>query len=223
MQRDQELTEKIKVYCKKIGVDVVGFADPALFERYSEENRPQAFIEDSKTVIVIGFYLYDIVLDAWSHNEGEKIWKRQFADAVVEQFCNRIRRFLLKNGFNSRVIPYSPGLFLKDAAALAGIGPIGKNNLLVTDEFGPQVRLRALVTNAALTCGQPITKSEYCNECNICIDSCPPKALSAGKYVQAKCREYLVNNRRKLSEHVFIDCNLCIESCPVGKSIENKS
>ena len=223
MQRDQDLTIEIEGYCKKIGVDVVGFADPALFDRYSEFNRPQAYLEDSETVIVIGFYLYDIVLDAWSHNEGENIWKRHFADALVEQFCNRIRRFLQKKSFNSRVIPYSPGLFLKEAAALAGIGPIGKNNLLITDEFGSQVRLRSLVTNAPLTCGEPITKSEYCNECNICIDSCPPKALSTGKYVKEKCREYLINNRRKLSEHVFIDCNLCIESCPVGKSIENKS
>lgn len=217
MQRDQLLTEEIKNYCKKIGVDVVGFANPALFERYPEENRPQAYIEDSKTVIVIGFYLYDIILDAWSHKEGESMWKRQFADAVVEQFCNRIRRFLLKKGFNSRVIPYSPGLFLKEAAALAGIGPIGKNNLLITDEFGSQVRLRAIVSNAPLICGEPITKSEYCKECNICIDSCPSKALSNGKYVKEKCREYLINHRRKLSEHVFIDCNVCIESCPVGK------
>ncbi len=217
MLRDQNLTEEIRKYCKNIGVDVVGFADPSLFERYSEVNRPQAYIEDSKTVIVIGFYLYDIVLDAWSHNKGEKIWKRQFADAVVEQFCNRIRRFLLKKGFNSRVIPYSPGLFLKEAAALAGIGPIGKNNLLITDEFGSQVRLRALATNVPLTCGEPIAKSEYCNGCNICIDSCPSKALSNGKYSKEKCHEYLIHHRRKLSEYVFIDCNICIECCPVGK------
>jgi epoxyqueuosine reductase QueG len=222
MQRDQDLTDKIKNYCKKIGVDVVGFADPALFERYSEENRPQAFIEDSRTVIVIGFYLYDIVLDAWSHNEGEYIWKRHFADALVEQLCNRIHRFLQKKSYNSRVIPYSPGLFLKEAAALAGIGPIGHNNLLITEKFGSQVRLRALTTNAPLICGEPIIKSEYCKECHICIDTCPSKALSNGKYAKEKCREYMINHRRKLSEHVFIDCNLCIESCPVGKIRENE-
>jgi len=217
MMKNQKFTEDVIKYCEKIGVDVVGFADPALFERYSEDNRPQAYIEDSETVIVIGFHLYDIVLDAWSHNEGENIWKRQFADAIIEQFCNRIRRFLMKKGFNSRVIPYSPGLYLKEAAALAGIGPIGKNNLLITDEFGSQVRLRALATNAPLTCGEPITKSEYCNECNICIDSCPSKALSTGKYVKETCLNYLISHRRKLSEYVFIDCNVCIECCPVGK------
>ncbi|MHA2035677.1 MAG: hypothetical protein ACW98X_04545 [Promethearchaeota archaeon] len=217
IQRDQELTTDIRNYCKKIGIDVVGFVDTKLFERYPEENRPQAYIKDSKTVIVIGFYLYDIVLDAWSHKEGEHIWKRHFADALVEQFCNRIRRFLLKKGYNSRVIPYSPGLYLKEVAALAGIGPIGKNNLLITDEFGSQVRLRAIVSDAPLACGEPITKSEYCKECTICIDSCPSKALSNGKYIVQKCREYMINNRKKLSDHVFIDCNICIECCPVGK------
>lgn len=223
MQRNQRLTEEIKDYCEKIGVDVVGFADTALFERYLEKNRPQAYIEDSKTVIIIGFHLYDIILDAWSHKEGESVWSHQFADAVVEQLCNRVRRLLLKGGFNSRVIPYSPGLFLKEAAALAGIGPIGKNNLLITDKFGSQVRLRALTTNAPLICGDPITKSEYCNECNICIDSCPSNALSNGKYIKEKCYEYLETHRRKLSEYTIIECNVCIESCPVGKSKELKS
>ncbi|GAG46668.1 unnamed protein product, partial [marine sediment metagenome] len=57
MQRDKKLTEEIRNYCKKIGVDVVGFADPVLFGRYSDKNRPQAYIDDSKTVIVIGFHL----------------------------------------------------------------------------------------------------------------------------------------------------------------------
>ena len=66
MERDQQLTTDVRNYCDKIGVDVVGFADPLLFERYSEENRPHAFLKDLKTVIVIGFHLYDIILDAWT-------------------------------------------------------------------------------------------------------------------------------------------------------------
>lgn len=217
MERDQELTDEIRNYCGKIGVDVVGFADPELFKRYSKENQPQAFICDSTTVIIIGFHLYDITLDAWSHKEGEPVWGYQFADAVIEQLCHRVRRYLLKKGFNSRVIPYSPGLYLKEAAALAGVGPIGKNNLLITDKFGSQVRLRAITTTAPLICGEPITESKYCKNCSICINSCPANAFINGKYVKEKCYIYLDSHKRKLSEYTVIECNVCIETCPIGK------
>lgn len=217
MERDQSLTNQVRDYCENIGVDVVGFADPLLFERYPDENRPTKFIKDSRTVIIIGFHLYDIILDAWSHKEGEGIWTHQFADAVVEQFCHGVRRFLLKRGFNSRVIPYSPGLFLKEAAALAGIGPIGKNNLLITEKFGSQVRLRAIATTAPLICGQVITESKYCNECNLCIEACPANAFIDGKYIREKCYAYLESHKRNLSDNTVIECNGCIESCPIGK------
>jgi epoxyqueuosine reductase QueG len=219
MERDQSLTNQVRDYCVKIGVDVVGFADPKLFERYLEENRPTKFIEESSTVIIIGFHLYDIILDAWSHKEGGGIWTHQFADAVVEQFCNGVRRFLLKKGFNSRVIPYSPGLFLKEAAALAGIGPIGKNNLLITEKFGSQVRLRAITTTAPLICGEPIIESKYCKECTLCINACPADAFVEGKYIRERCYGYLETHKRKLSENTVIECNVCIESCPIGKTM----
>jgi epoxyqueuosine reductase QueG len=218
MKRDQHLTEEIKEYCKKIGVDVVGFADPRLFERYPEVNRPTKYIEEPNTVIIIGLYLYDIILDAWSHKEGEGVWSYQFADAVVEQFCHGVRRYLLKRGFNSRVIPYSPGLFLKEGAALAGIGPIGKNNLLITQKFGSQVRLRAIATTAPLSCGEPITESKYCSDCSLCIESCPAKAFSNGKYNKKKCYLYLETHKRELSDFTIIECNQCIESCPIGQN-----
>ena len=36
------------------------------------------------------------------------------------------------------------GIYLKDAAVMAGLGCIGRNNMVVTPEFGPRVRLRAM-------------------------------------------------------------------------------
>ena len=34
MERDQALTKEVERYCKKIGADVVGLADPDLFNRF---------------------------------------------------------------------------------------------------------------------------------------------------------------------------------------------
>jgi epoxyqueuosine reductase len=39
------------------------------------------------------------------------------------------------------------GIFLKDTAAIAGLGCIGKNNILITPQYGPRVRLRAILSD----------------------------------------------------------------------------
>lgn len=216
MERNKRLTEKVKKFCRKVGIDIVGFADTKLFDRFPENNRPQNYLKGSQTVIILGFYLHDIILDAW--NQNQKTGKSyHFADAVLENYCNLVKSFIKKQGYDSKIISYSPGLFLKDSAALAGIGPVGKNNLLITEHFGSQVRLRALTTTAPLVCGTPIFESKYCKDCNICIESCPASAFPDGKYNKDICRPYAISHLRNLSENTAIWCNICIESCPFTK------
>ncbi|MFX1572999.1 MAG: hypothetical protein ACFFB0_09635 [Promethearchaeota archaeon] len=217
MERFKDLTDKLIEYSNKIGIDIIGFADPNLFDRFLEKNQPFAFLPETKTVIVIGIHLYDLTLDAWSKNE-ENGKDFHFADSIIVNFCHSISKFLDKQGYESRIIPYSPGLYLKDCAALAGIGPIGKNNLLITKKYGSQVRLRAIATSAPLTCGKSIYKSDYCKECNICIDSCPAKAFPNGNYNKDLCLKYNYANWKELSDYTVIWCNRCIESCPIGKN-----
>jgi len=45
---------------------------------------------------------------------------------------------------------------LKDAAVLAGLGCIGKNNLLLTPEYGSRVRLRAFTIDLVLPSTGPL-------------------------------------------------------------------
>ena len=219
MERAKNLTKKLIDYSKKIGIDIIGFADPRLFDRFPEEFQPYAYLKETETVIIIGIHLYDIILDVWSKNEeiGKSI---QFADAVLKNYCNSISKFLFKYDHESKIIQYNPGLYLKDSAVLAGIGPIGRNNLLITEKFGAQVRLRAIVTTAPLELGKPIYESEYCKECNKCIDACPANAFPNQVYTKSICLDYNHANWKKLSEYTRLWCNECIESCPVGK--ENK-
>ena len=216
MEPVNNLTKELIEYCDKIGIDFVGFSDTTNFNSFSKKHRPDSFLSNSKAVIVIGFHLYDISLDAWNRDEN-KGTSYHFADLILLNQCHRIKNFLIKKGFKSKIITYEPGLFLKDAAALAGIGPIGKNNLLITKAYGSQVRLRALVTDVELSYGIPIHESEYCRNCNICIESCPAGALKGGKYNKDLCRNYCLKNLENLSENTVIWCNICIESCPVGR------
>jgi len=60
------------------------------------------------------------------------------------------------------------GIYLKDAAVLAGLGCIGRNNLLLTREHGPRHRLRAVLTSAEL----PSTGASGYDPCIRCPEPC---------------------------------------------------
>jgi epoxyqueuosine reductase len=69
------------------------------------------------------------------------------------------------------------GIYLKDTAALAGLGCIGKNNILVTPKLGPRVRLRALLLEEDLTPTGPID-FDPCDGCEeFCRKACPQNAF----------------------------------------------
>lgn len=218
MTRDKTLTNRILDYSNEIGIDIIGFADPRQFHRFPEKNRPEHYLQNSKTVIILGLFLYDTNLDAWTQNQIEgKRRSYHFMDAVIENLCYKINIFLSAEKYKSEVISYGPGLFLKDSAALAGIGPIGRNNLLITRPYGAQVRLRALVTTAPLVCGDPVLESTYCKGCDKCVTACPAHAFPDNVYNKELCYKYSTTHLKELSQHTSIWCNACIDACPVGK------
>ena len=73
------------------------------------------------------------------------------------------------------------GIFLKDAAMLAGLGIIGANNLLITPQFGPRVRLRALFLDCELAAPTGPLNFSPCDGCNQpCWEACPQQAFVSG-------------------------------------------
>jgi len=78
------------------------------------------------------------------------------------------------------------GIYLKDAAIAAGLGRIGKNNLLITPQFGPRVRLRAMGINIDLPPSPPM-QEDPCRGCPMpCRAACPQKAFGAPIYTAAE-------------------------------------
>lgn len=84
-------------------------------------------------------------------------------------------------GIKTHKLPYyveRGGIYLKDAAVLGGLGYIGRNNMLVTPEFGPRVRLRAMLLEAGLTPTGP-TGFDPCKGCEeFCRKACPQQAFA---------------------------------------------
>jgi len=110
------------------------------------------------------------------------------------------------------------GVFLKDAAVYAGLGKIGKNNLLINPEWGPRIRLRAILVHGALEYRKPLEDFFPCDSCSrICQSVCPQNSFSTGGYYRTSCIKRL-NADKTNSMSVIKFCRACEFACPVGLS-----
>jgi len=115
----------------------------------------------------------------------------------------------------------------KMVATRAGLGWIGKTDLLISKKFGPRLRLvTILLDRDPGVTAIPIEKSK-CGKCNICVEKCPARAANGmlwnskihrDQFFNAfKCREKcgeLAKQRLNVDERI---CGLCVSVCPVGK------
>ena len=84
----------------------------------------------------------------------------------------------------------------KYAATRAGIGWIGKNDVVITPGYGPRVRLSAVLTDAPLSFGKPITESKCPDGCVLCVEACPCKALHGVRLDASRQRSELIDYQR---------------------------
>jgi epoxyqueuosine reductase len=140
----------------------------------------------------------------------------------------------LKEDFNTPAhdLPYhveKGGLFLKDVAVLGGLGVIGKNNLLITPDLGPDIRFRAMYLSRLFDSTGPLDV-EFCSRCPMfCRRHCPQNAFESGIYSRKACQRQMRRDVEKRSviidsqEHtgcreVIKYCRMCELSCPVGST-----
>lgn len=135
------------------------------------------------------------------------------------------------HGIMSQALPYQVergGVYLKDAACLAGLGVIGKNNLLIHPEWGPNVRLRSMLIQDRLPPGAPLEDFAPCHRCAMpCRKACPKNAFAQGRYHRPPCMSQLELDRANKIESGQEDaegspllvtawCRRCELACPVG-------
>jgi epoxyqueuosine reductase len=118
-------------------------------------------------------------------DEPELDWTHGSGNTPGNQILQRINRELAAwieeaLGIKTHRMPYwveKGGIYLKDAAVLAGLGCIGRNNMLVTPGFGPRVRLRGMLLEGELTPTGPVA-FDPCAGCEeFCRKACPRRAF----------------------------------------------
>ncbi|MDA9472501.1 tRNA epoxyqueuosine(34) reductase QueG [Enterococcus sp. 5H] len=108
-------------------------------------------------------------------------------------------------------------------AQRAGLGFIGRNGLLITEEYGSFVYLGEIVTNIDFEVDEPVPFG--CGDCMRCVTACPTKALLGdGRMNAKKCLSYQTQTKemmpeeyRKKMHNVIYGCDICQLVCPYNR------
>jgi epoxyqueuosine reductase len=153
-------------------------------------------------------------------------------NALLDNIAQSAAQFLLEKGYRAKArfatfeedeATLTAKLPHKTVATRAGLGWVGKSNLLVTENYGSAVRLVTVLTDAPLTAAKPVNSSR-CGECSACVDICPAHTLTGNMWHAGISRESIVDVytcRKKAREQTAIligesksICGLCIVACP---------
>ncbi|NBJ14550.1 MAG: reductive dehalogenase [Dehalobacter sp. 4CP] len=153
------------------------------------------------------------------------------AYSAMGEISYKLAVFLRQLGYSAVPCGNDTGLSVPTAVQ-AGLGEAGRNGLLVTQKYGPRVRLAKVYTDLEITPDKPrqFGVREFCRLCKKCCDSCPGQAIShedAPKILQPEdcgtsenpyTEKWEVNFERCISWFAHnAGCSNCIAVCSWNK------
>ncbi|KZL90141.1 tRNA epoxyqueuosine(34) reductase QueG [Clostridium magnum] len=229
-------------YCKSLGLYTVGFTKCRIFSElktYYEDRKlrnlenefeekeiekrinPFLYMEDGKTIISIAFpYLFDS--DSKEHIDFSKYTKGRDYHIIVSAYLKKVCEFIEGLGGKAIYFVDSNALPERYIAVQCGIGFVGKNNTVITKQYGSYVFLGEILTDLYVEQDNP--QEDKCGSCNICQSSCPTGAIQ-GENIPNKCLSYITQKKDiedewflKLKGRIF-GCDTCQKVCPHNKEI----
>jgi reductive dehalogenase len=226
----QEAAARIKGLAKHLGADLVGIC--RLDPRWAYSNRGEIFYnnwEDWGREIPSPLP-YAIVIA--TEMDAEMVGGAPHTPSVVESGMNYAKgayissilaNYIAELGYPAvahHLRHYD--LVLVPVAVDAGLGELGRFGYLITDPFGPRVRLAAVTTSLPLTPDQPMDLGvqKFCARCLKCAETCPSRSIPDGRKTV-----YNGVEKWKLDEEscfgywakVGTDCNICMAICPYSR------
>jgi epoxyqueuosine reductase len=224
--------EKIKEIVLSKGVDLFGVASVERFENAPKGFHPKDIYAKAKTVIVFAIKLPTETL--YADNPVPFTHMNHLAIQKMDLITYDVSAELDKNGLKNILIPTDdPYLYwdndkqegrailsLRHAGYLAGLGRLGRNNLLMNKDYGNMIQIGALLTNEKFE-SDPLADYEVCPpNCRICLDICPQRALTGDTVIQKNCRP--ISNYKTEKGYTIKKCFECRKRCPRVSGIKTK-
>ncbi|MPQ43192.1 tRNA epoxyqueuosine(34) reductase QueG [Clostridium tarantellae] len=245
-----DLKYKILEYCKLQGLELVGFIRCRRFDElynfYKErkekgiENEfeekdiekrinPNHYMSTGKTIISIAFpYFHNVIYK----DNGFSLYTRgKDYHYVVSTYLNKICEYIKTLGGEAKYFVDSNTLPERYIAYLSGIGFIGKNNMLITKDYGSYVFLGEIITDLDINVVTErnlnnINKFLECGKCNICYKECPTKAINKNIKNCNICMSYITQKKEIETDFLTLingrifGCDTCQSCCPYNRKIK---
>ena len=184
---------EIALFFNKPEVRLFGFADLSAIPKESRYGFPRS--------ISFGFPIEkEILIQIKSGPTPEYFSEYTRLNSLLLRTSNELAACIISLGFEALAMEgaarkYDTEALMtilphKTSAVLSGLGWIGKNNLLTTEEYGSGIRLSTVLTDLPLRTGSPVQESK-CGECRVCYQVCPAKAIADMNWKPGMKREEL--------------------------------
>lgn len=197
MTEPASIKRKLMEFIKEIGVEDAGVAR---VEDYHSPRSPaiSSFFPSARSIVVLA---YKELSNCESPNMQIAMGGRLDLMEFARSCSYRVARYLERE-FGAKAMTIAPSyplemsrrtqgavgdLSLRHAAVAAGLGVLGRHNLVIHPRFGSRVVFTAVLCNLELP-ADPVLTEELCDQCLVCVDSCPGNALAEeGKTDLLKC------------------------------------
>lgn len=193
---------------------------------------PQLVFPEAKSVFCVAFPYPKNPAGCLSPEQGPRYARYLQGPDYHKSLKARLETVMLKaqsqwsrgNELRWKVCVDTSAVLERTWAALAGLGWIGKNTLLIHPKYGSYLFLAEVFINQN-TGKRPELLPNYCGNCTRCMKSCPTQALEEPHLLNSnRCISYLtlekkgdlaVSSEMKKQMQTWIaGCDLCQEACP---------
>lgn len=200
--------------------------------KYQElRNDPRELFSGTRTVISLALNYYPAHFQKKDAPQfSYYAYGRDYHDVIKERL-KELAEYIRENWHEeSRICVDTAPVMEKYWARQAGVGMIGRNNLLIIPGKGSFFFLGELLTTLAIEPDKPCVES--CGDCMLCVEACPGGALADRSSLDARrCLSCQLIERRgelpswvaDVAENRIYGCDECQLSCPHNKNIVSTS
>lgn len=210
----------LKKICINEGLDLFGVADISQIK--NEFQISPKTLQNLDRAICLGLRLSQAILSEMEEKPTKLYFHHyKIINSFLDQVALKLGNIIQKKGYAALAIPATQiidwekntaHLSHRRLGVLAGLGWIGRNNLLVNKELGSQFRLVSILTDMPLKIDQPVKNT--CNKCMLCVSICPSGAIKESPldFDQVKCFEKLKSFQTQRQVEQFV-CGVCVNMC----------
>jgi len=190
---------------------------------FDKRLNPMLLVDDAKSVISLLLNYYP---SETQNSDSYKISKYAYGEDYHFVIKEKLKELLYTiqteiGEVRGRAFVDSAPVLDKAWAAKSGLGWIGKNSNLLTQQVGSFYFIAELVVDLDLEYDHATT--DHCGTCTACIDACPTEAIVSPYIVDgSKCISYFTielkeniptEMKGKMDDWIF-GCDVCQDVCP---------